>query len=168
MKKSALILLFAGSFLSMALAPGEAAPEISAKNQEGKLIHLSDYRGKFVLLYFYPKDDTPGCTKEACSFRDETAKIKSLNTVVLGVSRQDEKSHREFRAKYHIPFDLLVDADGAVSKAYGVGTMPGIGLTRRQSILIGPDGRVIHFYESVDPAHHTQEVLTDIEKAGKG
>jgi peroxiredoxin Q/BCP len=152
----------------MAISPGEMAPEFALKNQNGAVIRLSEQRGKFVLIYFYPKDETPGCTKEACNFRDEYSKIKEMNAVVFGISKQDEKSHQKFIAKHKLPFDLLVDSDGAVAKAYGVGTMPLVGFHKRQSILIGPDGKVIRFYSDVDPATHVAEVLADIKKsAGK-
>ena len=158
-----MIFLFAPFLL--ALSVGSLAPEFSARNQDGKEIHLSDFKGKFVLIYFYPKDDTPGCTKEACEFRDKYSTLKKMNTVVLGVSRQDEKSHQKFKAKHHLPFDLLVDQDGSLSKAFGVSSMPLIGLTHRQSILIGPNGKVIQFYSDVDPSHHTKEVIEEIKKA---
>lgn len=147
----------------LALSAGDPAPNFSAKNQEGKLVQLSDFKNKFVLIYFYPKDDTPGCTKEACSFRDQYTEIKKMNAVVLGVSRQDAKSHQQFRSKHRLPFDLLVDSDGALAKSMGVDTMPIIGLTKRKSLLIGPDGKVIRFYQDVDPSTHTQEVLKDIK-----
>jgi len=150
------------------VAPGDQAPEFALKNQNGQIVRLSEQRGKFVLIYFYPKDDTPGCTKEACNFRDEYSEIKKLNTVVYGISRQDEKSHQKFIAKHKLPFDLLVDADGEVAKAYGVGTMPIVGFIKRQSILIGPDGKVVHFYSDVDPAKHVAEVISDIRKASEG
>jgi len=149
----------------LAVAPGDPAPPISAKNQDGKTIKISDYAGKFILLYFYPKDDTPGCTTEACSLRDNFSKIKEMNTVVLGVSRQDEKSHKEFIAKHKLPFDLLVDTDGAIGKAFGVGTYPVVGYSKRQSFLIGPDGKIIKHYPEVDPEKHTAEVMADIAKA---
>jgi peroxiredoxin Q/BCP len=151
----------------LGIAAGTQAPVFSAPNQDGKKVNIADYRGKFVLMYFYPKDDTPGCTKEACEFRDKHAKIKELNTVVLGVSRQDAKSHQKFRQKHKLPFDLLVDADGSIAKLYGVGTMPLVGFHKRQSVLIGPDGKVLRFYEKVDPANHVAEVLADIQKASK-
>jgi peroxiredoxin Q/BCP len=166
---AALILTFSFATFSMgscafALTPGDKAPDFSAHNQDGKTVKLSDFAGKPLLLYFYPKDETPGCTTEACSFRDGFSKFKKFGAVVLGVSRQDEKSHRQFRKKYHLPFDLLVDTDGAVSKAYGVGLMAVIGLDRRQSVLIGPDGKVVKFYGDVDPSTHVDEVLEDISK----
>ncbi len=150
------------------IAAGEKAPEFALKNQNGIVVRLSEQRGKFVLIYFYPKDDTPGCTKEACNFRDEYSEIKKLNAVVYGISRQDEKSHQKFIAKHKLPFDLLVDADGSVAEAYGVGTMPVVGFHKRQSILIGPDGKVVRFYGDVDPNKHVEEVLSDIRKEGHG
>jgi peroxiredoxin Q/BCP len=158
-----LVILLTAAPAFAALVAGDVAPAFSAKNQDGQTVQLSDFKGKYVLVYFYPKDDTPGCTKEACSFRDEYAKIKKLNTVVLGVSRQDGQSHQEFRSKHKLPFDLLVDADGSLAKAYSVPTMPIVGFTKRQSILIGPDGKVLHFYQDVDPSTHVQQVMTDIE-----
>jgi peroxiredoxin Q/BCP len=164
MKKTLFLLPLIAIFL-LALSPGDAAPDFTAKNQDGKPVHLADFHGKFVLLYFYPKDETPGCTKEACSFRDAYAKIKDMNTVVFGVSRQDEKSHQEFKTKHKLPFDLLVDTDGSLAKLYGVKSIPVIGLSRRESVLIGPDGKVVRFYGDVDPSSHTQEVLNDIKTA---
>src|SRR6185437_5399080 len=138
------------------------APNFTALNQDGKAITLSALRGKFVLLYFYPKDDTPGCTKEACSFRDGFAKLRGEGVVVYGVSRQDEKSHQAFRAKYHLPFDLLADTQGKLADEYGIGSIPIIGLFKRQSVLIGPDGRVLKIYKDVDPGTHSRQVLQDI------
>ena len=168
MTKSSLRIFFILMFspILMALTVGDKLPhDLGAKNQNGKMIHLSDYRGKFVLLYFYPKDDTPGCTAEASGLRDQYAKIQNLNGLVLGVSRQDEKSHQDFIHKYQLPFDLLVDSDGALGKQFSVGTVPILGFHKRQSVLIGPDGKIIHFYGDVEPSKHAQEVISDIEKA---
>jgi peroxiredoxin Q/BCP len=153
----------------LGIAAGVSAPDFTAKNQDGKTIRLSDITSKkqFVLMYFYPKDDTPGCTKEACDFRDKYAEIRALNTVVLGVSRQDAASHQKFIAKHKLPFDLLIDEKGDIAKLYGVGTMPIVGFHNRQSILIGPDGKVVRFYDSVDPAKHVAEVMADIKAAKK-
>ena len=149
---------------AMALTAGEAAPAFSAKNQDGKIVHLSDFKGRPVLIYFYPKDDTPGCTKEACSFRDEYSKFQALGAVVLGVSRQNEASHRAFKAKYHLPFDLLADNDGKLAQSFSIGAMPIVGLHKRQSVLIGSDGRVIRIYPDVDPGTHTATVIQDLEE----
>lgn len=166
MKKSKLALittLLAPAVL--ALSPGEKVPDIVAKNQDGKEIRLSEYRGKFVLLYFYPKDDTPGCTKEACSFRDTFADLTKVNGVIFGISRQGEASHQKFKQKYKLPFDLLIDVDGSIAKSLGIGLIPIIGLTKRKSILIGPDAQVIRTFTNVNPKTHAQEVLEEIRNA---
>jgi peroxiredoxin Q/BCP len=163
--------LMAASALSLGLATGDPAPDFAAKNQDGKEIRLSALRGKPVLVYFYPKDDTPGCTKEACTFRDEYTRFQKMGAVILGVSRQDAKSHQAFREKYHLPFDLLSDTDGKVAKALGVDTMLIGGYHKRQSVLISADGKIIQFYPDVNPATHTAQVLQDLQnyalKAGK-
>lgn len=151
--------------LLMAMSAGTPAPEFTAKNQDGKDVKLSDFRGKFVLLFFYPKDETTGCTKEACAFRDAYAELKKLNTVVLGISRQDAGSHKKFIAKHSLPYDLLIDEDGSVAKAFGVGLMPIVGFHQRRSVLVGPDGKVVRYYESVNPEKHAPEVLEDVKKA---
>lgn len=147
-----------------ALSSGDQLPDISAKNQDGKSVQFSTLKGQFILIYFYPKDETPGCTKEACSLRDEYAKFKKLNTAIFGVSRQDGKSHQEFRNKHKLPFDLLVDLDGKLGQALGVGTIPGKDdLSLRQSLLIGPNGKILRTYPDVDPAKHATEIIADIE-----
>lgn len=167
MKKILSKLLFPFAPILMAVAAGAQAPNFSGKNQDGKEIHLSDLKGKFVLIYFYPKDDTPGCTKEACDFRDRFAEIRKLDTVVLGVSRQDAASHKAFIAKHKLPFDLLVDTDGKIAESFGVGSYPIVGMFKRQSVLVGPDQKVVRFYESVDPQTHVEEVIKDIKAAKK-
>jgi len=149
----------------MAISAGTTAPEFSAKNQDDNVVKLSDFRGKFVLLFFYPKDETAGCTKEACEFRDNYSTLKKLNTAVFGISRQDAGSHKKFIAKHNLPFDLLIDRDGEIAKAFGVGLMPIVGFHKRQSVLVGPDGKVVRFYESVDPSTHVPEVIEDVKKA---
>jgi thioredoxin-dependent peroxiredoxin len=147
----------------LGLAPGEPAPDFSAANQDGKPVRLSSFKGKPVLVFFYPKDDTPGCTKEACGLRNVYAQFQKRGAVVLGVSRQDAKSHQAFREKHSLPFDLLVDADGKVAEAFGVSMMPVMGLHRRQSVLVGPDGKVFRLYRDVDPEKHADEVLKDLD-----
>jgi peroxiredoxin Q/BCP len=157
-----LLLILLHLSTAFALSVGALAPNFSAKNQKGETKRLSDFAGKPVLLYFYPKDETPGCTKEACQFRDHYKEFKNQGAVILGLSRQDEKSHKEFSEKHSLPFDLLVDKDGTIAKAYGVGKYPVLGLFKRQSVLIGKDGHVIKFYEDVDPEKHAEEVLKDL------
>ncbi len=151
------------SQLLLAIAIGAKAPDFSLKNQDGKDVSLGSLKGKIILMYFYPKDETPGCTKEACALRDAYAPFQKAGAVVLGVSSQDAKSHQEFKANHKLPFDLLVDSDGAVAAKFGVGKMPGMGLLERKSVLIGPDSKVVRFYDSVKPNEHAAEVLKDIE-----
>jgi peroxiredoxin Q/BCP len=155
----------------MAMAAGTQAPNFSGKNQDGKQIQLSYFKGKFLLVYFYPKDDTPGCTKEACDFRDRYTDIRKLNAEVIGVSRQDAGSHKKFATKHKLPFQLIVDSDGKIAESFGVGSVPLVGgvlgFTKRQSVLIGPDQKVVRFYESVSPETHVAEVIKDIKSATK-
>jgi peroxiredoxin Q/BCP len=160
--------LFICAILLLGLTPGQDAPDFTAKDQDGKTVKLSQFRGSPVLIYFYPKDDTPGCTKEACTFRDQYTKFQKLGAVILGVSRQDEKSHQAFKTKYHLPFELLIDTDGTIAGSFGVGAMPVIGLTKRQSVLLDKTGKVIRFYDTVDPAKHADEVLADLQTQKNG
>lgn len=149
-----------------ALKVGEKVPDVAAPNQDGKLVRLSELRGKRVLLYFYPKDDTPGCTLEACSFRDDIGRLTELGVVVLGISRQDAKSHQAFREKHALNFDLLTDADGSIAEKLGIGRIPLIGLHKRQSLLIDRDGTLLRRFDNVDPAHHSDEVLQLVTSLG--
>ncbi|OGC90049.1 MAG: hypothetical protein A2W25_15540 [candidate division Zixibacteria bacterium RBG_16_53_22] len=143
---------------------GAKAPEFKMPDQDGNMHRLSEYRGKPVVLYFYPKDDTAGCTKEACSFRDSFADFKRAGVVVLGVSIDDEKSHAGFRQKYDLPFTLLSDTDKKVVQAYGVWVEKqnygkkywGIA---RTTFLIDGNGDIIHVFEKVKPDEHAREVL---------
>jgi peroxiredoxin Q/BCP len=167
MKKKNILakILFPLAPLLLAISAGTPAPDFTAKNQDEKTVKLSDFKGKFVLLFFYPKDETPGCTKEACEFRDNYTELKKLNTVVLGISRQDAGSHKKFIAKHSLPFDLLIDKNGEIAKSFGVGTMPIVGFHKRMSVLIGPDGKVAQFYDDVDPTTHVPAVIADVKKA---
>ena len=141
------------------LEPGTLAPEVSAPNQDGKTVRIADLKGHPVLIYFYPKDDTPGCTKEACSLRDAYTRYQDLGIVILGVSKQDSASHKAFIAKYRLPFDLLTDADGEFAKAFGVKTVPLFGWHKRQSVLLDAEGKVVKSFDDVDPSKHAEEVL---------
>jgi peroxiredoxin Q/BCP len=147
---------------------GTKAPAFSLSDQDGKVHALKDYVGQWVLLYFYPKDDTPGCTKEACSIRDEFPRFKKLNAKVFGVSVDSVKSHKKFEEKYDLPFTLLADGDKKVVEKYGVwGTKKFMGReylgTMRTSFLINPEGKIAKIYEQVKPEVHAEEVLVDIK-----
>lgn len=143
---------------------GEAAPEFSLQASSGEIIRLADFRGKRVVLYFYPKDDTPGCTKEACGFRDAAAALKRANAVVLGISRDDQKSHERFARKFNLPFPLLSDPDAAVCTAYGVyknKTLYGrifLGI-ERTTFIIDEEGRIAHIFPKVSVEGHIEAVL---------
>jgi peroxiredoxin Q/BCP len=138
----------------MKIKAGQIAPDFSLPDQNGKEHKLSDYKGKWVLLYFYPKDDTPGCTKEACAIRDNLPDFKKLKTIVLGVSADSVKSHGKFVEKYQLPFTLLADEDKKVIKQYGAWD--------RTSFLIDPRGKIVKIYEKVKPETHAEEVLMDL------
>jgi peroxiredoxin Q/BCP len=146
------------------LNPGDQAPAFSAKNQNGETISLSDFAGKTVILYFYPKDDTPGCTAEACSFRDNYEALLAKGYVVIGVSTDDEKSHTKFVNKYKLPFNLIADTDKKIVEAYGVWvekSMYGktyMG-TARKTFIINTEGKIAHIIEKVDTKNSSQQVL---------
>jgi peroxiredoxin Q/BCP len=155
--------------MSQLPALGSKAPDFSLSDETGQKHTLAQYSGQWVLLYFYPKDDTPGCTKEACALRDNLPAFKKLSCVVLGVSVDSEKSHAKFVKKYDLPFTLLADADKTVVEAYGVwGKKKFMGLeyigTKRVSFLIDPQGKIAKVYEKVKPATHADEVLADLAK----
>lgn len=160
-------LLIAGSIsVSLADPPGAgaAAPDFELKDQNGQLHSIEDYRGRWVVLYFYPKDDTPGCTTEACEFRDNVFAFKDLDCQILGVSLDDEASHREFAEKYGLPFPLLADTTGMAATAYGVkSNIVGMTVAKRQTFLIDPDGNVARHYAKVDPDTHSKQVLADLQ-----
>jgi thioredoxin-dependent peroxiredoxin len=136
------------------------APDFTLPNQNGDSVRLSDYRGSWLLLYFYPQDDTPGCTTEACGFRDNMPFYEDLKISVLGISKDSPDSHKSFREKYNLPFDLLSDTYGSVSEDYysGVGSTP-----TRISYLINPEGVIVKAYDTVDPVDHAKIVLADLK-----
>ncbi len=143
---------------------GNVAPQFTATNTNGETIRLKDLRGKKVVLYFYPKDDTPGCTKEACSFRDEFSEFKKQGIEVIGVSTDSEASHKKFTTKYKLPFTLLADTDHSIADAYGVyGEKKFMGRTymgvKRMTFLIDEKGKVKKVFEKVKPEEHAREVL---------
>jgi peroxiredoxin Q/BCP len=143
---------------------GADAPSFKLQDQNGKWHKLEDYRGQWLVVYFYPKDDTPGCTTEACNFRDNIYSFKAIGAAVVGISVDDVDSHKEFSDKYKLPFTLLADADNKTSADYGVlRDYKLIKLASRQSFLIDPEGKIAKHYEDVDPDEHTDQVLADIK-----
>jgi len=143
---------------------GKPAPEFELPDQQGQLHSLEDYRDQWVVLYFYPKDETPGCTTEACEFRDNIFAYRELNAQILGVSLDDVESHRKFAENHDLPFPLLADTEGSTADAYGVKTkMMGWTVAKRQTFLIDPDGNIARHYEKVDPDEHSAQVLADLE-----
>lgn len=154
------------------LEVGKKAPAFTLPDQNGKTHKLSDYKGKWVLIYFYPKDDTPGCTKEACGIRDTFPAFKKMDAIVLGVSKDSPAKHQKFIEKYDLPFTLLADEETTMIDAYGAWkeksmygkTFMGI---QRISYLIDPTGTVAKVYPKVKPEQHAQEVLEDLEELQK-
>jgi thioredoxin-dependent peroxiredoxin len=150
--------------LELKLKEGDQAPDFSAATNGGGMASLADFKGRNVVLYFYPRDDTSGCTKEACAFRDHFAEFKRRGAVVLGVSTDPVKSHDKFAAKYKLPFTLLADEDKKIGQAYGTwGEKSFMGRkylgTYRVTFLIGPDGRIRKIWPQVKPEEHAAEVL---------
>jgi thioredoxin-dependent peroxiredoxin len=151
------------------IKPGETAPAFSTLDQDGKTQTLSMYVGKWVVLYFYPRDDTPGCTKEACNFRDSFHQLEKFGVVILGVSKDTVLSHKKFALKYHLNFPLLADPDKTIIQLYDAwGKKKFMGRefegTIRMTYLINPKGRVEKVYEKVNPLIHAGEVIRDLEK----
>ncbi|MEO1670067.1 MAG: peroxiredoxin [Cyanobacteria bacterium J06631_2] len=143
----------------MALSAGSTAPSFSTVDDEGNSVSLADFKGKTVVLYFYPKDDTPGCTKQAQSFRDSFAEYQDKEMVVLGVSQDDQASHKQFKEKYGLPFQLLVDSDGAITQAYDV---DGGGYAKRVTYIIDGEGKIAQVDSNVKTSTHAADVLKSI------
>ena len=167
-------MLTALSFTSIGIADdqplvGSPAPEFELPDQTGQLHSLEDYRNQWVILYFYPKDETPGCTTEACEFRDNIFAFRDLNAQILGVSLDDVESHKAFAENHSLPFPLLADTEGETSTAYGVKTrMFGMTVAKRQTFIIGPDGNVAKHYDKVKPDEHSAQILADLKALGAG
>ena len=143
----------------MTLSVGTTAPAFTTVDDEGNSVSLADFLGKIVVLYFYPKDDTPGCTKQAQSFRDNFAAYQDQDMVVLGVSMDDQASHQKFKEKYGLPFQLLVDSDGSITKAYDV---DGGGYAKRVTYIIDGEGKIVNVDSNVNTSTHAQDVLASI------
>lgn len=158
------------SLVSFSLVAGESpgvgsdAPSFNLQDQNGEWHTLSDFNGQWLAVYFYPRDDTPGCTTEACNFRDNIYAFKAIGAAVVGISVDDVESHKEFSDKYKLPFTILADEGGDTARAYGVlKDYKLLKLASRQSFLIDPEGKIVKHYDDVDPDEHTDEVLADIK-----
>ncbi|MFK8011574.1 MAG: peroxiredoxin [Marinicellaceae bacterium] len=143
---------------------GQEAPYFDLPDQNGVFHNLNDYKGKWLVLYFYPKDDTPGCTTEALNFAKDYDKFNKLGATIVGASLDDVESHKNFADKYDIQFTLLADKDKVMANAYGVvKNLPLMNYAKRQTFLINPEGKIEKFYEKVNSDTHSQEVLTDLK-----
>lgn len=154
--------------MSQELKVGSQAPAFSLKNTDGKTVKLSDFKGQKVVLYFYPKDDTPGCTKEACSFRDNYAELQKRGVVVLGVSADNQKAHQKFTTKYGLPFTLLSDPEHMMLEKYNAWIEKSLygrkymGIARI-TYIINEEGKIAHIFSKVKPETHSQDVLNVID-----
>lgn len=144
------------------LPVGAPAPDLVGEGPSGERVRLSSKRGQAAVVYFYPMDETPGCTKEACAFRDAFDRYTERHVTIFGVSQDSAESHREFRAEEKLPFPLVADEDGSVTRAYGVPSR--LGMSSRVTFLIGRDGRVVRLWPDVDPGVHASEVLAAVEE----
>lgn len=145
-------------------AIGEPAPNFQLPDQHGQQHGLADFRGKWLVLYFYPRDDTPGCTQEACAFRDDWQQLEEIGATVVGISVDDSDSHAEFAKKYHLPFPLLADKGGETASRYGA--LLDLGVTkfaRRFTFLIDPQGKLNKIYLSVETSRHSKEIIDDLK-----
>jgi peroxiredoxin Q/BCP len=167
--KKILLFMFFAVLSTQALAAdvpavGTDAPSFNLQDQNGEWHTLENYRDQWLAVYFYPRDDTPGCTKEACNFRDNIYAFKAIGAAVVGISVDDVESHKAFSDKYKLPFTILADEDGQTAGAYGVlRDYKLVKLASRQSFLVSPEGKIAKHYEDVDPDTHTDEVLADIK-----
>lgn len=162
------LIIFAALFAVRAVRAGDlpvmghAAPDFKLADQNGRRLSLQDFRGQWLVLYFYPKDDTPGCTQEACAFRDDLDQLTKRGAQVVGISVDD--SHAEFAKKYHLPFPLLGDRDGEVAASYGALLNLGIvKFARRYTFLINPQGNISKIYLKVDTSRHSGEIIQDLD-----
>ena len=171
LRRTLVTALFAATASVCALAgdaaptAGSAAPDFKLQDQKGEWHTLSQYKGKWVVLYFYPKDETPGCTTQACELRDNIFAFRKADAVILGVSADDVESHKKFAENHSLPFDILADPNKEAIKKYGVLWSPkeGVELAGRQTFLIGPDGKIAKHWDKVDAKGHSDMVLAEIK-----
>lgn len=169
MKSLLKIFIVLGALITLAAGAetpkvGDSAPAFTAKDQDGKVWKSADHLGKeAVIVYFYPKDDSPGCTREAVGFRDRLEDLKQAGVIIVGVSRDDAESHKRFCDKFHLGFPLLVDTDGRLAEAFGAG-VPNQPRSRRVSFLIGRDGKILHVTDNRDASVHLAELKEAVAK----
>ena len=162
------IFVWADAYTDTQPAVGDSAPSFKLQDQNGDWHTLGDYKGKYVVLFFYPKDGTPGCTTEACNFRDNIFAFDDLNTQVLGISLDDVDSHKEFSEKYSLPYPILADVEKESAVDYGVlGKFMMMTITKRESFIIDPEGLIVKHYKNVDPDKHTDEVIEELKSLQK-
>ena len=155
--------------MTATLTAGQPAPPFALTDGAGNPHRLSDYAGRWLVLYFYPKDDTAGCNREACGFRDAAARLEALNARVIGVSLDGPESHRRFDAKFRLGFPLLCDTGGAAARAYGsYFGVACIRLARRHTFIIDPEGRIARVYRRVQPARHGEQIVADLQALQTG
>ena len=160
--------VWADAYTDTQPAVGDSAPTFKLQDQNGDWHTLGDYKGKYVVLFFYPKDGTPGCTTEACNFRDNIFAFDDLNTQILGISLDDVDSHKEFSEKYSLPYPILADVEKESGVDYGVlGKFMMMTITKRESFIIDPEGLIVKNYKNVDPDKHTDEVIEELKSLQK-
>lgn len=164
---NSLLVLAAGTMITLAVAApkeGESAPDFRLQDQNNQWHSLEDFSGEWLVMYFYPKADTPGCTTEACEFRDNIFAFEDIGAAIVGVSLDDVASQKDFAEKYHLPFPLLSDAKQEVATQYGVLTsFRDMAVAKRETFVIDPSGTIVKHYQQVDPETHTQQVLADLK-----
>ena len=159
------VVLGVGGAQAAMLETGQAAPDFALPDQDGKARKLADWRGKWLVLYFYPKNDTPGCTTEACNFRDDWLLLQELGAEVVGISVDTSASHAAFAQKYKLPFPLLADAQGEVATRYGALSDWWVyKFAKRQTFIVDPQGRIARIYRSVDSDKHSAEIVADLRQ----
>lgn len=147
------------------LQVGDEAPSFTLNDAQGQTHYLTDYKGNYLVLYFYPKDDTPGCTKEACHFRDDMSQFEKLGAKVVGVSVDNSASHADFAKKYHLPFPLLIDTNGTVADSYhSLTDFLIIKIAKRHTFIIDPNGKIAKVYTKVDTYNHSQQIINDLKQ----
>jgi peroxiredoxin Q/BCP len=162
------VFMWADAYTETQPGVGDSAPTFKLQDQNGDWHTLEDYKGKYVVLFFYPKDGTPGCTTEACNFRDNIFAFDDLDTQILGISLDDVDSHKEFSEKYSLPYPILADMEKESAVDYGVlGKFMMMTITKRESFIIDPDGVIVKHYRNVDPDKHTDEVIEELKSLQK-